>query len=57
MKTLHLAEAGALLRYHDLPGTAPPLLFVHGLGCASSSDSSASASISATTLRAWSSTA
>jgi pimeloyl-ACP methyl ester carboxylesterase len=26
------------LRYHDLPGSGVPLLFVHGLGCASSSD-------------------
>lgn len=27
-----------VLRYHDLPGTGTPLLFIHGLGCASSSD-------------------
>ena len=27
-----------ILRYHDLPGTGTPLLFIHGLGCASSSD-------------------
>jgi pimeloyl-ACP methyl ester carboxylesterase len=26
------------LRYHDLPGSGVPLLFVHGLGCAASSD-------------------
>ncbi|NWK77819.1 alpha/beta fold hydrolase [Aquitalea sp. LB_tupeE] len=26
------------LRYHDLPGDGVPLLFVHGLGCAASSD-------------------
>ncbi|MBV8679139.1 MAG: alpha/beta hydrolase [Aquitalea sp.] len=26
------------LRYHDLPGTGTPVLFIHGLGCASSSD-------------------
>lgn len=26
------------LRYHDLPGQGVPLLFIHGLGCASSSD-------------------
>ena len=26
------------MRYHDLPGDGPALLFVHGLGCASSSD-------------------
>ena len=26
------------LRYHDLPGSGRPLLFVHGLGCAASSD-------------------
>ena len=28
----------ARMRYHDLPGAGVPLLFVHGLGCASSCD-------------------
>jgi len=27
-----------VLRYHDLPGAGTPLLFIHGLGCASTSD-------------------
>jgi len=29
---------GAALRYHDLPGSGPPLVFLHGLGCAASCD-------------------
>lgn len=29
---------GARMRFHDLPGAGRPLLFVHGLGCAGSSD-------------------
>jgi pimeloyl-ACP methyl ester carboxylesterase len=29
---------GSLLRYHDLPGSGAPLVFLHGLGCASSCD-------------------
>jgi pimeloyl-ACP methyl ester carboxylesterase len=29
---------GARLRFHDLPGPGTPLLFLHGLGCSSSSD-------------------
>ncbi len=29
---------GSHIRYHDLPGPGRPLLFVHGLGCASSCD-------------------
>lgn len=37
MHTIELAT-GSTLRYHDLPGDARPLVFVHGLGCASSSD-------------------
>ncbi|WP_432464480.1 alpha/beta fold hydrolase [Agarivorans sp. QJM3NY_33] len=28
----------AVLRYHDIPGEKLPILFIHGLGCASSSD-------------------
>lgn len=27
---------GSAVRYHDLPGAEPPLVFLHGLGCASS---------------------
>jgi len=29
---------GGRMRYHDLPGDGPPLIVVHGLGCASSCD-------------------
>jgi pimeloyl-ACP methyl ester carboxylesterase len=29
---------GAVMRVHDLPGAGVPLVFLHGLGCASSSD-------------------
>lgn len=36
MQVFHSSHGA--LRYHDLPGSGVPLLFVHGLGCASSSD-------------------
>ena len=36
MQVFH-SQYGAL-RYHDLPGSGVPLLFIHGLGCAGSSD-------------------
>ena len=36
MQVFH-SQHGAL-RYHDLPGRGVPLLFIHGLGCAGSSD-------------------
>lgn len=36
MQVFH-SQYGAL-RYHDLPGDGVPLLFIHGLGCAGSSD-------------------
>jgi pimeloyl-ACP methyl ester carboxylesterase len=38
MRSLVVEEIGAALRYHDLPGPGVPLVFVHGLGCSSSSD-------------------
>ena len=38
MRVLPLPHGVGRLRFHDLPGEAPPLLFVHGLGCASSCD-------------------
>ncbi len=38
MRALDLGGALGRLRYHDLPGEGLPLLFVHGLGCASSCD-------------------
>lgn len=38
MQSFLLDSPQASLRYHDLPGEGPPLLFVHGLGCASSCD-------------------
>lgn len=37
MKALMLSD-GSALRYHDLAGRGPPILFVHGLGCAGSCD-------------------
>lgn len=38
MKTFKLATNNAVLCYHDIPGSGVPLVFVHGLGCAGSSD-------------------
>lgn len=38
MKSLWLETEQANLRYHDLPGSGSPLIFIHGLGCASSCD-------------------
>ncbi len=38
MKCLHLPEWDATLRFHDLPGAGPPVVFLHGLGAASSLD-------------------
>jgi pimeloyl-ACP methyl ester carboxylesterase len=38
VKSLPLKTERARLRYHDIPGTGVPLIFVHGLGCASSCD-------------------
>jgi haloalkane dehalogenase len=38
MNTFSVDESGNILRYLDLYDGAEPLLFIHGLGCASSSD-------------------
>lgn len=38
MRSHHIPGTDACMRYHDLPGEGPALLFVHGLGCASSHD-------------------
>lgn len=38
MTSFMVPAAGGFLRYHDLAGEGPPLIFIHGLGCASSSD-------------------
>jgi len=38
MRTFTLADWNATVRFHDLPGRGRPLVFVHGLGCASSCD-------------------
>ncbi len=38
MKSFRLDDDRATLRYHDIPGAGTPLLFIHGLGCASSCD-------------------
>ena len=36
MKQYILKNEGYAVRYHELPGSAPTLVFLHGLGCASS---------------------
>ena len=36
MKQYLLKKEGYAVRYQDLPGVEPPLVFLHGLGCASS---------------------
>jgi len=36
MKSFTSSVAGCQIRYHDLPGPGEPLVFIHGLGCASS---------------------
>lgn len=38
MQAFELPGTSDSLRFHDLPGSDPPILFVHGLGCASSCD-------------------
>lgn len=38
MKSYFLEHEQAHLLYHDLPGIGVPLVFIHGLGCASSCD-------------------
>lgn len=36
MFSLHSAIAGASVRWHDFPGSGIPVVFIHGIGCASS---------------------
>ncbi|MCJ9428163.1 alpha/beta fold hydrolase [Kordiimonas marina] len=38
MRSFYSAKHDGRLRYHDLPGDGIPLIFFHGLGCASSCD-------------------
>lgn len=38
MKEFKLESYNATLRYHDMPGTEVPIIFIHGIGCASSFD-------------------
>lgn len=38
MESLHLKAADAYLRYLDFPGSDPTIVFIHGLGCASTFD-------------------
>ena len=38
VESLRLSSPDAYLRYVDLPGADPPLVFAHGLGCAASID-------------------
>ncbi|MBU0596243.1 alpha/beta hydrolase [Candidatus Bipolaricaulota bacterium] len=44
MNAFRIDEFDAYLRYHDLPGSEPALVFLHGLGAASSADFPAIAS-------------
>ena len=36
MNSFYSQQAGCTVRWHDLPGTGDPVVFIHGLGCASS---------------------
>jgi pimeloyl-ACP methyl ester carboxylesterase len=38
VKAFELTVPRSTLRYHDLPGNGTPIVFLHGLGCASSCD-------------------
>lgn len=38
MQVFTCPDSRTALRFHDLPGTGQPLLFIHGLGCAASCD-------------------
>ena len=38
MKEFKLESCNATLRYHDMPVTEVPIIFIHGIGCASSFD-------------------
>ncbi|QUM80419.1 MULTISPECIES: alpha/beta fold hydrolase [unclassified Moritella] len=38
MKEFKVKSCDAILRYHDLPGSEVPIIFIHGIGCASSFD-------------------
>lgn len=38
MKSFIIEKLNAKLRYHDFPGKDIPIVFIHGLGCASSCD-------------------
>ncbi len=38
MKEFRSVKAQATLRYHEIPGKGHPIIFLHGMGCASSCD-------------------
>nr|WP_275660664.1 alpha/beta hydrolase [Vibrio chagasii] len=38
IKEFKVEGCNAILRYHDLPGSEAPIIFIHGIGCASSFD-------------------
>ena len=38
MRFYELKDVSSTIRFHDLPGHETPILFIHGLGCASSCD-------------------
>ncbi|MEZ9290488.1 alpha/beta hydrolase [Vibrio lentus] len=44
MKEFKVKGSNAILRYYDLPGSEVPIIFIHGIGCASSFDYPAVAS-------------
>ena len=38
MKAVHLAVEGAFLRYVEIPGADPPLIWLHGWQCSSTGE-------------------
>ena len=36
MNSFYSQQAGCTVRWHDLPGSGDPVVFIHGLGCAAS---------------------
>ncbi len=38
MQEFHSTTANAVLRFHEIPGKGIPIVFLHGMGCASSCD-------------------
>ncbi|MEV0610889.1 alpha/beta hydrolase [Polymorphospora rubra] len=53
MQSLHLADAGGALRYHDLPGSGPAGVYIPGLACAATADFPETAAHPAIRDRRW----